>query len=199
MSSVKNGDLRDWIKIYDFEMNKFTEKSINLLEENIDTCVDVQTNWRRCKIYNKVNQNTEYFDELKGIIRILLNKYKTEINNPNLNTLTSIEIPNIIKYTPLDPSGNNHFHVHADNWDISTSTRQLSIIIYLNDVDEGGSTTFPDLNITVKPKKGRVLIFPPFYSYLHKAESPISNPKYIIVSWIHFSGNGHKYVVDKLY
>lgn len=37
--------------------------------------------------------------------------------------------------------------------------RILSVIIYLTDVTAGGETAFPNLNITVQPKKGRLLLF----------------------------------------
>ena len=40
------------------------------------------------------------------------------------------------------------------------ANRILTVFIYLNDVEQGGSTAFPDLDITVTPKRGRVLIWP---------------------------------------
>ena len=36
----------------------------------------------------------------------------------------------------------------------------LTVYIYLNDVLAGGGTRFPDLNLTVTPKRGRVVIWP---------------------------------------
>lgn len=36
----------------------------------------------------------------------------------------------------------------------------LTRFLYLSDVDEGGETSFPHLNIAVKPKKGRALLWP---------------------------------------
>mmetsp|Transcript_20165 Transcript_20165/g.19414 ORF Transcript_20165/g.19414 Transcript_20165/m.19414 type:complete len:406 (-) Transcript_20165:154-1371(-) len=38
--------------------------------------------------------------------------------------------------------------------------RILTVFLYLNDVEKGGGTNFPLLNLTVMPKKGRVLIWP---------------------------------------
>lgn len=38
--------------------------------------------------------------------------------------------------------------------------RILTFFLYLSDVEEGGGTDFPDLGITVQPKKGRALIWP---------------------------------------
>ena len=38
--------------------------------------------------------------------------------------------------------------------------RILTVFLYLNDVDAGGGTDFPLLNITVMPKRGKALIWP---------------------------------------
>jgi len=38
--------------------------------------------------------------------------------------------------------------------------RIFTVFFYLSDVEEGGETNFPRLNITIKPKKGSVLIWP---------------------------------------
>lgn len=38
--------------------------------------------------------------------------------------------------------------------------RILTAFLYLNDVEEGGETHFPDLDLTVAPKQGRVLLWP---------------------------------------
>ena len=36
----------------------------------------------------------------------------------------------------------------------------LTLFLYLNDVEEGGGTHFPLLDITVQPKKGSALLWP---------------------------------------
>ena len=35
----------------------------------------------------------------------------------------------------------------------------ITALIYLNDVEDGGATSFPELDIAIKPKKGNVLVF----------------------------------------
>ena len=37
--------------------------------------------------------------------------------------------------------------------------RIVTLIVYLNDVTEGGATVFPKLNLRFQPKKGTGLIF----------------------------------------
>lgn len=59
---------------------------------------------------------------------------------------------------------------HYDSWDHDYSEkslkcvkyggfRLLTALCYLNDVEEGGGTDFPRLNLTVEAKKGRIVVF----------------------------------------
>eukprot|EP00941_MAST-03F_sp_MAST-3F-sp1_P004777 g4777.t1 len=57
-------------------------------------------------------------------------------------------------YKPhLDCGGNTSGSVHVDN------ERIFTVIIYLEDVKNGGETFFPNLNISVKPERGKALIW----------------------------------------
>ena len=60
--------------------------------------------------------------------------------------------------------------------------RTLTFIFYLNDVEEGGETTFPEFK--VKPKKGSLLLFPATWNYVHSGNIPKSDDKYIITGWM---------------
>jgi len=70
----------------------------------------------------------------------------------------------------------------------------MTLFVYLNDVDEGGETFFPDLDIKVKPEKGTAILWPnvmsndPFTkldSTNHAALDVIKGKKYAINAWIH--------------
>lgn len=52
-------------------------------------------------------------------------------------------------------------HMDADKSErvLPCGPRILSMIVYMTDVRSGGETAFPLLNITVQPKKGRLLLF----------------------------------------
>jgi len=67
--------------------------------------------------------------------------------------------------------------------------RTLAYIFYLNDVEEGGETEFYNgLNasiLKIKAERGKLLIFPALWTYVHKGNMPISNDKYIITGWIY--------------
>jgi 2OG-Fe(II) oxygenase superfamily len=49
-------------------------------------------------------------------------------------------------------------HPHQQNR--PAGVRVLTCFMYLSDVDEGGNTSFPNMNITVVPKKGRAILWP---------------------------------------
>lgn len=77
-----------------------------------------------------------------------------------------------------------HWHVDADNEPLSS--RQLVAIWYLNDVEQGGETDFYHQNLSVKPEKGKLLLFPPFWTHQHRAAMVEKGSKYIATTWITF-------------
>ncbi len=81
---------------------------------------------------------------------------------------------------------------HFDQTPALEYKRLATAICYLNDVEEGGETVFPRLNITVKPEKGDLLYFK--YNYpdnnvnrltLHAGRPVLPNQeKWIHTTWI---------------
>ena len=45
---------------------------------------------------------------------------------------------------------------------------------------------FPKPNIWVKPRAGRLLVFPPFWTHPHAGLKPLSGPKYVMMSYLHY-------------
>jgi prolyl 4-hydroxylase len=133
-------------------------------------------------------------EKIKGLSRLVYEKYKQDIGmvGSNLFQCNHLESPVIAQYQPSNKSLENkkeHFHDHADCWHFDSGTRVISMIYYLNDVLEGGETHFTQLGQSIQPKKGRVLVFPSNFIYMHRANPPISNNKYVCICWIHFDGN----------
>lgn len=63
--------------------------------------------------------------------------------------------------------------------------RMMAIIIYLNDVEEGGETQFyTPLEYGIKPQKGKILVFPSTWRYLHAGVPSTSNDKYILTCFL---------------
>lgn len=83
----------------------------------------------------------------------------------------------------------DQFGWHVDVGDYPSARRYLVIFYYLNDVEEGGETVFA-LNdeklVQVRPKRGRIVMFPPMWMFPHIGAKPISNPKYIVSTYLHY-------------
>jgi prolyl 4-hydroxylase len=83
------------------------------------------------------------------------------------------------------PGGADRFQPHFDSLG-EVSNRYLVFLWYLNDVAEGGETAFVDLGLEVKPKAGRLLVFPPYWMFQHAGRAPVSNDKYILSTYFLF-------------
>lgn len=73
------------------------------------------------------------------------------------------------------------YHAWHQDWGraINQAKRLIVAMVYLNDVEEGGETAFFHQDLKVKPVKGDLVIFPPYFTHMHKGLPPVSNDKYI--------------------
>jgi hypothetical protein len=53
-------------------------------------------------------------------------------------------------------------------------------------VEAGGETRFPQLDLKVEARAGRLLMFPPYWMYQHEGLPPQSGDKYIISTYLLF-------------
>lgn len=78
-----------------------------------------------------------------------------------------------------------HWHVDADN--PLLAPRQLVALWYLNDMKQaGGETEFIHQGVKVVPEKGKLVLFPPFWTHEHRAATVKKGVKYIATTWIVF-------------
>lgn len=90
-------------------------------------------------------------------------------------------------YDACDGDGN-----YCQKMDGNFGPRYLTVLIYLNNVEEGGETIFPNINKSVKPEKGKAVIFQNVnekghiisQSY-HGGEPVKKGEKWICNKWIH--------------
>ena len=95
---------------------------------------------------------------------------------------TDIGSFNIQKYLP-----GGHFKLpHTERTSIQNSFRVLAFMTYLNDVEDGGSTTFVHQNLEIQPERGKTLIWPAEWTHAHLGNIVNSGEKYIITGWMHF-------------
>ncbi len=84
-----------------------------------------------------------------------------------------------------EPGG--HFqHIHAERMSFGFIHRVLAWMTYLNDVEDGGETTFPHYDLTVRPQRGKTLIWPAEWTHVHAGMVVKTGRKYIITGWMHF-------------
>ena len=83
------------------------------------------------------------------------------------------------------PNGKEFFSPHVDCTRLDNSKRFLVFFLYLNN-NFDGRTSFSEYDMQVYPKAGRLLMFPPTWTYLHAGFKPKLEPKYIIGSYLHY-------------
>ena len=83
----------------------------------------------------------------------------------------------------LPTEGYHVWHLEH-NKGFESEPRAFVFSIYLNDVEEGGETEFLHQSVRVKPKTGRIVIWPAGFPYVHRGNPPLKGKKYIITSWM---------------
>ena len=83
----------------------------------------------------------------------------------------------------LPTEGYHVWHIEHQKG-FANEARALVFSIYLNDVEDGGETEFLHFSKRVKPKTGRIVIWPSGFPYLHRGNPPLSGEKYILTSWM---------------
>lgn len=127
--------------------------------------------------------------------------YEHEVTQNILEKITNYtEIPeeNYEFLQLLQYEENQQYKSHHDYIDHHTArapgVRIMTVFLYLNDVEAGGGTHFSDLDITVGPKRGRVLLWPSVLDSnpdakdfkTHHAALPVeAGIKYGANAWVH--------------
>lgn len=86
----------------------------------------------------------------------------------------------ILKY---EESG--YLPAHTDH---GSSSRTLSVVLYLNDDYEGGVISFPHIGkngISIKPEAGSAVFFPSNYVFVHEISSVTKGTRYALPNWYH--------------
>jgi len=89
---------------------------------------------------------------------------------------------NVQRYLPGD-----HFsNLHSERTHLSKLHRVFAFMTYLNDVEAGGTTDFHHYGLSVKPEKGKTLIWPAEWTHAHTGSVVEDGHKYIVTGWMHF-------------
>ncbi len=183
-----NDKISDLIKIYDnampeelcqnfikFYQNNQSLQSINGKERHDHLR---QSRWTEIDLIKHLPR-----EDLKQFSFMMLDfkrQYEQDCGMPALPAPQGFSDMRLKKY---EVNQEDSFEVHYDNYG-PASNRYLVFLWTLNDVKAGGETEFVDLNIKLKPEAGRLVVFPPYWMYRHKAHKVISESKYIINTFI---------------
>jgi prolyl 4-hydroxylase len=124
-----------------------------------------------------------------------LPEYLNKVSILTGKPVSHCELPQVGRYFPAQ-----QYMQHFDAFDLSNEDgrrfasnggqRTVTVLTYLNDVEEGGHTAFPALNLEVKPQKGMAIVFFPAtvdglldQNALHAAK-PAVDTKYVSQVWI---------------
>jgi len=81
-----------------------------------------------------------------------------------------------------------HYHWHIDGGSHDFMNRQLVALWYLNDVaGPGGETEFLFQDIRITPERGKLVLFPPFWTHEHRGVTLEKGVKYIATTWVIFA------------
>lgn len=75
------------------------------------------------------------------------------------------------------------WHCERNNLDPMNISRHLVWMMYLNDVSDQGETEFFYQKLKIKPKAGKVLIWPCDWTHTHRGVASPTQEKYIITGW----------------
>lgn len=140
---------------------------------------------------NSRTSTTHFYKKSEDQIIKLIEERVAGYTNKPINTLEPLQI---VKYEV-----GQEFKPHYDWFENKfaqkiNDQRQYTIFAYLNDVEEGGETYFPNLDIKIKPKKGDAIFWENcenqnechHLSY-HQGIAPKKGVKYGLNIWTRFN------------
>ncbi len=86
-----------------------------------------------------------------------------------ISTLVGLPLANAESFQIINYQVTQEYRAHHDAWDLNSASgkrctqkggqRMITALAYLNTVTEGGGTAFPKLDMEVRSKQGRLLVF----------------------------------------
>jgi hypothetical protein len=110
------------------------------------------------------------------------NCYNQYITKYDLTQTTTHTLDGYVKIQKTVPGQGYHvWHWEQDS--VSHGHRLLLVMLYLNDVEEGGETEFLYQGLRVKPKQGSIMICPGSFTHTHRGNPPLTGEKYVMNTW----------------
>lgn len=180
----------DFIKIYDNTLSKNDCDRLIKFYENEDDNKKIYGSTTSFATPKKLaftlglNIRSHYHSKYNSYINPLLIKYikKYKKDYPYLDNQEDWEVCSNYNFQKCEDGG-GYYTLHHEHACIAPY-RMLVWMIYLNDAQSG--TEFLHQKKTIKPKAGRLVIWPAAWTHAHKGVTPNKGLKYIITGWFSY-------------
>jgi hypothetical protein len=176
------------------------DKTIHVIDKSYNRCKNLINSSNKLNIWErtKVGNNQVNLDFCNSFCCYISNNKSLKKYDDSLYTIFSealqsyakqIPLPEISKdegYALMKYDKDGFFKPHTD---IASGekliTRTITAVLFLNDDFKGGDLYFPHQDKTVKPVKGKMVLFPCNYAYLYETKQVTSGTQYQVVTWFH--------------
>ncbi len=127
----------------------------------------------------EAGKDSEIDRSLFGLVNLAFQRYVEQFG-----VLKAFSIYDTGYFLTRYEKGQGFYDWHIDAGNDATINRLFSCLIYLNTVEEGGETEFFYQKLSIKPVKGRMVLFPASWTHLHRGTMPASEDKYIMTTFL---------------
>jgi len=125
--------------------------------------------------YSNPTLNHEVNEYLNSCVHHYVKKYDQLSKNKFISQHTKLQ---------KTPPGGGYHVWHYENAGFIHDNRQLTWMIYLNDMPEGeAETEFLYQRRRIRPTVGTVVVWPAGYTHVHKGNTVFTQDKYILTGW----------------
>lgn len=189
--------LNEYVRIYDDVIDeRFCKDLINIFESNPDhqdpvnrqqTPKFTQFNFTEYAMKDGAaapKEDKQIHQRLSTTFLNMFQLYKVDLTLVDeVPARYALEQIRIKKYKK---GGDEQYKEHVDVGNHNSARRFIAALLYLTDHTHEGETVFPQLNISVEPKPGRMVVFPPLWLFPHAGLPVRAEDKYIVSTYAHY-------------
>lgn len=177
LTPAQCGDIIDW-----FEANTGAQQPGRIGSQNLNTSSKVSTDIPRWFHLQEMPEQ---------VIEQTLRKGAAQYGQKRVHvfrTLAKMIIDNsyvLQRYQPEE----GYYALHCEAGSPANMMRVLAWMIYLNDVPDGG-THFSEQKYDCEARQGRLVIWPAYFTHMHRGIVSKTTTKYIATGWFIWDGVG---------
>lgn len=127
-------------------------------------------------------RNTEFAEQFFETLQKCVDDYNSELGL-NHTVLGPTYFKNMLVQRSEADNFESYSTWHCEAGNTQSEDRVLTYLLYLNDDFEGGETEFMFQKHREKPKKGKLVLFPSYYTHTHRGGIVLDGTKYVATGW----------------